>query len=432
MSTRRTVLFIGAHADDVEIGAGGTCARLCARGFDVHIVVLTDEAVAAVATGRRQEAIAAGAALGVHRRHVHFLGLSDGNMICNRQSVGALRALATQHGIKPIAVFTHTEADSHQDHIEATRIAKGAFREAAIFKYQVRNSAITSSFAPVVYCAVDQTYDAKMRALELHHSQMAVGRIPIAQIRQFDERRGPLCGGRTGEAFELEIQEGALAAVELIDILDSQPFRRLWSPVLASERLTVLAASDHRASSSDLIFVTRLQTALLGALPYGIGAKPAFRFEVALADGIADEAHAAAGSVLILGGPEANWAAAALHRWLGIPGFPTMDTHGSLTIAQNPIAARNGKRAYIFMGCGNDAWGASVAHCLLDDACIEAVLDCAGSVYSGRSAVVQVPVAALQAQYRGQPQAASEAGGFQAINDSDEHLYARARARSFG
>ena len=36
-------VFFGAHADDVELGAGGTCAKLCAAGFDVRIVVATDE-----------------------------------------------------------------------------------------------------------------------------------------------------------------------------------------------------------------------------------------------------------------------------------------------------------------------------------------------------------------------------------------------------
>jgi LmbE family N-acetylglucosaminyl deacetylase len=36
-------VFFGAHADDIELGAGGTCAKLCASGFEVHIVIATDE-----------------------------------------------------------------------------------------------------------------------------------------------------------------------------------------------------------------------------------------------------------------------------------------------------------------------------------------------------------------------------------------------------
>ena len=51
MSVSSSILFVGAHADDIEIGAGGTCALLCARGFDVHIVVLSDEDVPSMLKG---------------------------------------------------------------------------------------------------------------------------------------------------------------------------------------------------------------------------------------------------------------------------------------------------------------------------------------------------------------------------------------------
>ena len=400
MSVSSSILFLGAHADDIEIGAGGTCALLCAQGFDVRLVILSDEDVPAIAAQRRQEAIEAGAVLGVPGHNIHFLGLADGHLHCNRQSVGALRELAARHGIKPAAVFTHTDADSHQDHIAATRIAKGAFRNAAFFKYQVRNSAMTSNFAPVVHCSVDQSYDVKLRALALHRSQVGAGRIPIEQVKRFDQRLGAACGGRYGESFELEMQEGASAATELIGRLDSQPFRRLWSPVLASKRLTVLAAPQRRdgySATSDIVLVTRLQAALMNALPFGIGANPGFRFDVSLSDGVADEAHAAAGSVLILGDPETSPAAAALRHWLGIPGLPAMDARGLLTIAHNPIAARQGRQAYIIAATGStEAAVAAAAECLLDDARITALLGCATSVYNGHAAVAQVPVAALQ------------------------------------
>ena len=202
-------MFAGAHADDVELGAGGTCAHLTRLGFDVHVLIMSDEVCPAIAALRRREAKAAGAELGVTSSKIHFLGLTDGAITCDRQAVGALRHLAATAGLNPIAVFTHSDADSHQDHIAATRIVKAAFRKTAFFKYQIRNSVVTSGFAPVIHCAVDGTYDAKLRALEQHQSQLTAGRLPLDDVVRFDERAGVTSSGRFGEAFELEFQDGA-------------------------------------------------------------------------------------------------------------------------------------------------------------------------------------------------------------------------------
>src|ERR1700694_1668608 len=104
-------VFFGAHADDIELGASGTCAKLCAVGFDVRIVVATDEIDPAIASSRRNEAIAASAILVVPPARVHFLGLADGHFRCNRDSVAQVRTLFSALDLCPDAIFTHTEAD---------------------------------------------------------------------------------------------------------------------------------------------------------------------------------------------------------------------------------------------------------------------------------------------------------------------------------
>ena len=143
------VVMFGAHADDIELGAGGTCAKLCAAGLEVHIVVGTDEADAAVAARRRSEAVAAAALLGVPSPRVHFLGLPDGHVRCNRRAVTLVRNLLSSNRLRPAAVFTHTSQDSHQDHVELTRIVRGAVRQTTILSYVVRNSAVISHFRPM-------------------------------------------------------------------------------------------------------------------------------------------------------------------------------------------------------------------------------------------------------------------------------------------
>ncbi len=404
---RSTVLFVGAHADDVELGAGGTCAYLSARGFDVHILVISDDDCQAVAAQRRLEAVAAGAELGVTSGNIHFLGLPDGGVTCNREAVSALRRLVSTLGVNPIAVFTHTEADSHQDHVATTRIVEASFRKVALFKYQVRNSVIASGFVPAIHCAIDQTQVAKLRALKQHASQVAAGRIQIDDVIRFDERSAKNSGGRFGEGFELDLQEGAAGLAEpmrLIGLLDSQPFRQLWSPVIATGGLTVMAASERRAgvsAASDLALVTRLQDRLLQSRLSNIGVQHRFRFDVALSDGPADAARVAAGNTLILGGPDVNPAASALQLWLGVPLQTQSDAQGLLTIACNPLMVRRDGSAFIFCASGRDDIAvAAAAEYLLDDGRIKSILERARNVYSGRTPWVQIPVPVRQTHER--------------------------------
>ena len=67
------VIAVGAHPDDVEIGCGGTLARLVALGYRVGIIDLTDGEPTPLSPGpevRLAEAQAAADVLGVHVRKV--------------------------------------------------------------------------------------------------------------------------------------------------------------------------------------------------------------------------------------------------------------------------------------------------------------------------------------------------------------------------
>jgi LmbE family N-acetylglucosaminyl deacetylase len=39
--TKQSIVAFGAHPDDVEIGMGGTVAKLARNGYDVHLVIAT-------------------------------------------------------------------------------------------------------------------------------------------------------------------------------------------------------------------------------------------------------------------------------------------------------------------------------------------------------------------------------------------------------
>ncbi len=133
-------LFVGPHADDIEIGAGATAARLAAEGKSVCFVICTDgrhgtadsldaAGQEALAETRRQEALASARRLGVG--DVRFLGFCAGGFY----EASALRqALAAVVGdFRPDVIFApdpFVASESHIDHLavgEAVRrVACGA------------------------------------------------------------------------------------------------------------------------------------------------------------------------------------------------------------------------------------------------------------------------------------------------------------------
>lgn len=131
----RTVLCLGAHADDIEIGCGAALAELLAQNhgeIDVHWVVFSAD------ERRRQEAQDAAKRLlaDARRRTVTVHGFRDtcfpyeGAAI--KERFGELR-----NEVVPDAIFTHRREDLHQDHRVLSELTWCAFRDHLILEYEI-------------------------------------------------------------------------------------------------------------------------------------------------------------------------------------------------------------------------------------------------------------------------------------------------------
>ena len=205
-------VFIGAHSDDIEIGAGGTLVKLLERNWDVFACIVTDETDPLVAAARRREALESCATLGLRPQQVFFLGLSDGYVTVTREGVDRLRAAIKQHNIQPELVFTHSHADCHNDHRAVCELVHAAFRQKVILGFPIINSLNETLFIPQVYCDITEHLPRKLRALESHQSQMQRGRISLIDIEQYNHSMGATAGCRVSEAFDLTKQYGAITA----------------------------------------------------------------------------------------------------------------------------------------------------------------------------------------------------------------------------
>lgn len=129
----RRVLAIGCHADDVEIGCGGTLLALTREhpGLEVTWVVLGAEGDRAAEARASAEDFLAGVA----RSDVRVHGFRDAFMPYHGEAVK--EAFEALKDVDPDLVLTHTRDDLHQDHRLACELTWNTFRDHLILEYEV-------------------------------------------------------------------------------------------------------------------------------------------------------------------------------------------------------------------------------------------------------------------------------------------------------
>lgn len=200
-----TALFIGAHPDDIEIGAGGTAAKLAARGWTVHFCILTAESAEEEALKRENETHRAAARLGVAAERVFFVGLPDGGLEPGMEHIDAIRsAIASRMEGKIDLVFSHSKADAHLDHQNAHRLTPQAAKYRPILCYPIVNHLKPAEFEPGIWVDVSDHVDQKRAALGEYTSQVEKQRILFEEIERLSSEHGAECDREFVEAFELE------------------------------------------------------------------------------------------------------------------------------------------------------------------------------------------------------------------------------------
>jgi LmbE family N-acetylglucosaminyl deacetylase len=129
-----TLLALGAHSDDIEIGCAGTILKLIEQGVvsEVWWVVLTGE------TTRAAEAReSANALLGdMPGRHVILKDFRDGYFPYDGAAIkGFFEELKGQ--VSPDLILTHQRSDLHQDHRVTCELTWNTFRDHLILEYEI-------------------------------------------------------------------------------------------------------------------------------------------------------------------------------------------------------------------------------------------------------------------------------------------------------
>jgi LmbE family N-acetylglucosaminyl deacetylase len=129
-----SLLAVGAHADDIEIGCGATLIRLLRENptSSIHWVVVSALGV------REEEAQRSACAYvdGHPNSRVTVLKHRDGFFPYEGYAIKE-RFEALKNEVKPDVVFTHHREDRHQDHRLVSELTWNSFRDALIFEYEV-------------------------------------------------------------------------------------------------------------------------------------------------------------------------------------------------------------------------------------------------------------------------------------------------------
>jgi LmbE family N-acetylglucosaminyl deacetylase len=237
-----SVLFVVAHPDDLEIGAGGTAAKLVSSGAKVLVIIVAAESDSAVAEVRRGEAIGAAAALGIAPEQIVFLGLPDGFVSCTRDSVALVRRVLAERGFTPSLVISHVPNDSHNDHRAVSEIARSSVRRCAVLGFPIVNSLEHSHFRPSVFVDIAAYAVAKRAALEKHASQDKAGRILWAEMDKMETELAAHRGLERAEAFELLVQAGGERTLDIVERINECAFSRFWHSHLQGAPLFVIHA----------------------------------------------------------------------------------------------------------------------------------------------------------------------------------------------
>jgi LmbE family N-acetylglucosaminyl deacetylase/tetratricopeptide (TPR) repeat protein len=201
--SKRAVLAIGAHPDDIELGCGGTLSRYKDLGYRVYGMVMTSgEAGKGHANGhrdRKKEATAGAGILGLDDVWVcDFTDTALADQVNEMKQVIEEKIKQTGAGI----IVTQSPFDIHQDHkavFEATRIA--ARGDKSLLCYE--DVSTESHFAANFFVDITGTIADKVRAVQAHRTQRDKLYMSPKQITGRASHRGLQTGVKYAEAFLL-------------------------------------------------------------------------------------------------------------------------------------------------------------------------------------------------------------------------------------
>jgi LmbE family N-acetylglucosaminyl deacetylase len=165
------ILCLGAHADDIEIGCGGTILQLANQypNCILHWVLFSADGI----RSKEAEQSAALFAGSMTMRGPQIKNFKDGFMPYLGGEVKA--AFEELKEVSPDLVFTHARHDAHQDHRLLAELTWNTFRDHLILEYEIPkydgDIGQPSIFVPLDAATCKKKVDSIMEAFRSQHDK---------------------------------------------------------------------------------------------------------------------------------------------------------------------------------------------------------------------------------------------------------------------
>jgi len=185
----QTILALGPHPDDIELGCGGSLARFEEGGSNIHIRVFSEcsKSIPAgfVTADLVRECQEAATVLGASSCEVLKLPVRE--LPTHRQAV-LEEMVKLNRLLQPDLVLVPSSGDFHQDHQVVYAEAVRAFRTCTVLGYEVAWS--NRGHQPTLFIKLtDEQVNKKVEALRCYRTQVVAGRAYFKNDEMF---RAPL------------------------------------------------------------------------------------------------------------------------------------------------------------------------------------------------------------------------------------------------
>lgn len=202
-----SVLGVGAHYDDLDLGCSGTLIKHARQGDDVTMLVATDSAyrnphgeVVRSAEVAREEGEKAAALIGAK---LICLDFKTFELPFDEKLTQAITQIIADLNID--TVYSHWTGDLHRDHINAGQAAIMAGRHVPRFlMYRSNYYESGQAFRGSLYSDISAEFEAKLEVIKCHQSELT--RVNYAWLDFFTHQNrndGLRIGCEYAEAFEI-------------------------------------------------------------------------------------------------------------------------------------------------------------------------------------------------------------------------------------
>ncbi len=208
-----SVLFIGAHPDDIELGCGGSICHFLDKDYEVYCFHLTNGVYTDIKGNqvRKFEEILNTSqkslgSLGVKEENIYFSETPATELKENKETISVLQKCIIDKNVDMI--FTHSHPDTyHQDHRAAHNISMASARRYInnIFLFEIIFNFAGGLMIPNYYIDISKYVEKKSKALRFHKTEYEkyTGEKWIESITSLAKYRGIQVDVDYAEAFHV-------------------------------------------------------------------------------------------------------------------------------------------------------------------------------------------------------------------------------------